>query len=100
LAAVRENATKQPPNISDPSKAMVNKKEKAKKESRQITIPSLLICCISLIHRCCRPHKVASWSQNPIELQEEKATCWGKKQANTSISIEKLLHAYDIPQLS
>jgi hypothetical protein len=31
LAAVRENATKQQPNISDPSKAMVNKKEKEKK---------------------------------------------------------------------
>jgi hypothetical protein len=31
LAAVRENATKEPLNISDPSKAMVNKKEKGKK---------------------------------------------------------------------
>jgi hypothetical protein len=30
LAAVRENATKQPPNISDPSKAMVKKKKKKK----------------------------------------------------------------------
>jgi hypothetical protein len=35
LAAVRENATKQPPNISDPSKAMVNKKEKEEKSQEK-----------------------------------------------------------------
>jgi hypothetical protein len=35
LAAVRENATKQPPNKSDPSKAMVNKKEKEKEKQSQ-----------------------------------------------------------------
>lgn len=38
------------------------------------TIPCFQICWCVLIHRCWRPHKVASWSQDPIELEEEHAT--------------------------
>jgi hypothetical protein len=38
------------------------------------TIPCFQICWCVLIHRCWRPHKVASWSQDPIELKEEHAT--------------------------